>query len=599
MNRGQPTFYPPGNAPPTPAYSPTSVAGSRPQSIYQVPLSVHPTPQYTPQYVQPAYVPAGNGYGTSAPHVPIRTQSSYFPPQAQPPQPTQVQQPVEVQPECFELESPAQPAATSSESSHASGTASPLATEIIESDFFRLSLQDKEPLSQEANPKEQGTPPSSTQPLQTEASQEKAQLQQAYTQPLGPGTNAQARQGSYTHAPVSQSPPVQPQQTGASQEKAQLPQQMYFPPPPSSAYNERPQLMLSRPVSIVQSRSPSPYSLSAQPMQTMYPPLQLDPQQQTPDLVNGQQPQTQYQQQQTQQQAQTLVQQQSPYQIVGQQPQMTQMQVQSPVMGLQQPQYAQAQVQQVFQTPQVQSIYEKQAPPGILAHKPGKDDVETGKVTRFLGDTLVGRFARSSVSTVTTTIKMPAVLSPWGDNNPVILPNVRYRDAALFGTFAVIGAPLVDGVSDAITSSFGADHFISEIVGSSAGFITGNTIVKYGVFQIVEQAIDKGVLEKVLPEVEKTMRTTTAKTLQVSIKHKLMGVEADIRMHGTYPAAKPMACDKGWFAPYLFASSRTPVIKRSEDFAIAQFFKPYLQGMSPTSALRRPSCRFIPLPKTF
>ncbi|KAG6986591.1 hypothetical protein G7Y79_00077g099830 [Physcia stellaris] len=247
--------------------------------------------------------------------------------------------------------------------------------------------------------------------------------------------------------------------------------------------------------------------------------------------------------------------------------------------GLQQPQYAQAQIQQFQQVQsyqQVQSSYGQEAPPGILAHKPGKDDQQTGKVTRFLGDTLVGRFARSSVSTVTTTLKMPAVLSPWGDNNPVTLPNVRYRDAALFGTFAIIGAPLVDGMSDVVTNSFGAEHFISDVVSSGAGFITGNTIVKYGVFQIVEQAIDKGVLEHVLPEVEKTMRTTTAKTLQVSIKHKLMGVEADIRMHGPYPTSNSMACEKGWFAPYLFASSRTPVIRRSEDFAIAQFFKPYL-----------------------
>ena len=139
----------------------------------------------------------------------------------------------------------------------------------------------------------------------------------------------------------------------------------------------------------------------------------------------------------------------------------------------------------------------------------------------------------------------------------------------------------MDGVSDVVTSSFGADHFISEVVSSGAGFIGGNTIVKYGVFQIVEQAIDKGVLEHVLPEVEKTMRTTTAKTLQVSIKHKLMGVEADIRMHGPYPSSNSMACEKGWFAPYLFASSRTPVIRRSEDFAMAQFFKPYLIGTSP------------------
>ena len=174
---------------------------------------------------------------------------------------------------------------------------------------------------------------------------------------------------------------------------------------------------------------------------------------------------------------------------------------------------------------------------------------------------------------------MPSVLSPWGDNNPVTLPNVRYRDAILFGTFAVVGAPIVDGIADGVTSTFGADHFVSEIVSSGAGFITGNTIVKYGVFQIVEQAIDKGILEKILPEVEKTMRTTSAKTLQVAIKHKLMGVDADIRFVGQYPTANAMACEKGWFCPYLFASSRTPMIPRNQDFAMAQFYRPYLAGM--------------------
>lgn len=217
-------------------------------------------------------------------------------------------------------------------------------------------------------------------------------------------------------------------------------------------------------------------------------------------------------------------------------------------------------------------------PPGAPV-APAKDDLKSSKTKRFFGDTLVGRAARSSVSTVTSTVKLPASLSPWGDNNPVTLPNVRYRDAALFATFHVIGGPLVDGVGNLVTDTFGADTFVSEIVSSGAGFITGNTVVKYGVFQIVEQAIDKGVLEKVLPEVEKTMRTTSAKSLQVAVKHKLMGVEADLRFVGTYPATSLTACDKGWFCPYLYASSREPVISRSQDFAIAQFFGPYVAGM--------------------
>ncbi|KAI9793635.1 MAG: hypothetical protein M1835_007107 [Candelina submexicana] len=214
-------------------------------------------------------------------------------------------------------------------------------------------------------------------------------------------------------------------------------------------------------------------------------------------------------------------------------------------------------------------------PPGA-APAPSKDDIQSGKVKRFLGDTLMVRVARSGVATASSTWKMPKALSPWGDNNPVTLPNVRYRDAVLFTTFAFVGAPIVDSASDAVGGIFGADHFISEIVGSGAGFITGNTIVKYGVFQIVEQAIDKGAIEHILPEVEKTMRTTSVKSLQVAIKHKLMGVDADIRYAGTYPTTNVQACDKGWFAPYLFASARTPVIPRAQDFAMAQFFSPYV-----------------------
>ncbi|KAI9722614.1 MAG: hypothetical protein M1812_001545 [Candelaria pacifica] len=209
---------------------------------------------------------------------------------------------------------------------------------------------------------------------------------------------------------------------------------------------------------------------------------------------------------------------------------------------------------------------------------PTKDDIQSGKMKRFLGDTLMVRVARSGVATASSTWKMPKALSPWGDNNPVTLPNVRYRDVVLFTTFAFVGAPIVDSASDAVGGMFGADHFISELVGSGAGFITGNTIVKYGVFQIVEQAIDKGAIEHILPEVEKTLRTTSVKSLQVAIKHKLMGVDADIRYVGTYPSTNVQACEKGWFAPYLFASARTPIILRAQDFAMAQLYSPYLNG---------------------
>lgn len=208
----------------------------------------------------------------------------------------------------------------------------------------------------------------------------------------------------------------------------------------------------------------------------------------------------------------------------------------------------------------------------------GKDEKQAGKAKRFLGDTLVGRFARASVQTASTTFKMPQALSPWGDNNPVTLPNVRYRDAVLFTTFAFVGAPLIEGGSSIVTDVFGADSFVSDIVSSGAGFITGNTIVKYGVFQIIEQAIDKGVLEHMLPEEEKLVQTLNVKSLQVTVKHKLMGVDADLRFAGIYAARNQQAIAKGWFCPYLFASARTPLLPRANDFAIAQSFGPFLAG---------------------
>jgi hypothetical protein len=237
------------------------------------------------------------------------------------------------------------------------------------------------------------------------------------------------------------------------------------------------------------------------------------------------------------------------------------------------------------QQPAAKPHYTTTAPSGLFGskhsspHSTGPQDAQKSDgVKRFFGDTLVGRVARSSVQTATSMAKMPTSLSPWGDNNPVTLPNVRYRDAVLFTTFAFVGGPLVDGMADGVTSAFGADSFISEIVSSGAGAIAASTILKYGVFQIVEQAIDKGILEHMLPEEEKMLITTNVKSLQVTVKHKLMGVDADLRFVGIYPAKNTQSCEKGWFCPYLFASARTPSIPRANDFAIAQSFGPFLGG---------------------
>ncbi|KAF2740373.1 hypothetical protein EJ04DRAFT_424856 [Polyplosphaeria fusca] len=72
------------------------------------------------------------------------------------------------------------------------------------------------------------------------------------------------------------------------------------------------------------------------------------------------------------------------------------------------------------------------------------------------------------------------------------------------------------------------------------------------------------------------LQTTNVKSLQVGIKHKLMGVDADLRFVGIYPTRDTQDCNKGWFCPYLFASARTPLVPRANDFSVCQFFGPFL-----------------------
>jgi hypothetical protein len=168
-------------------------------------------------------------------------------------------------------------------------------------------------------------------------------------------------------------------------------------------------------------------------------------------------------------------------------------------------------------------------------------------------------------------MKMPEALSPWGDNNPVTLPNVRYRDAVLMVACHGIAIPMADGVVGEATSLFGADAFISEVLNSTAGHL----VTHMGAVMLVRMALDS-VGSMTSTEEEKILTTTNIKSLRVQLKHKLMGVDADVRFSGVYPAYDTKSCSKGWFCPYLFASARTPAIPRMNEFAIAQCFGPFL-----------------------
>ncbi|RPB28863.1 hypothetical protein L211DRAFT_855077 [Terfezia boudieri ATCC MYA-4762] len=74
------------------------------------------------------------------------------------------------------------------------------------------------------------------------------------------------------------------------------------------------------------------------------------------------------------------------------------------------------------------------------------------------------------------------------------------------------------------------------------------------------------------------LRTTSMRTLQCAVKHKLMDVNSNIQLFYPMHSVNPSSIEKGWFCPYFYASNRTPKIARQLDFGIAQCFGPFLRG---------------------
>jgi hypothetical protein len=187
------------------------------------------------------------------------------------------------------------------------------------------------------------------------------------------------------------------------------------------------------------------------------------------------------------------------------------------------------------------------------------DDVTEHWSKRFVGNTLAGRVVRASVKSVTATVQLPMYLSPWGDNNPVTLPNIRKRDAAL----AVVG------------------HFGAEALAPSALEVTGE-VLKFGAVQAAERTADVGIDHLTPGRGAAVKHRDGVRSTQIKIKHKLMGSDANLRYVGGKPAVHQADCSKGWFCPLLFASGRTPSIPRANDFAMAEFHGPGLKGKSLT-----------------
>lgn len=200
--------------------------------------------------------------------------------------------------------------------------------------------------------------------------------------------------------------------------------------------------------------------------------------------------------------------------------------------------------------------------PNELTSTQQLEDAKSNWGKRFVGNTLAGRVVRASVQSVTSTLTLPMYLSPWGDNNPVTLPNVRKRDAVLAGA-SHLGVVGLESVAPSVL------EFTGTVVDEA---------IKFGTLQLAEQGVDEGISQVTPGKPIKVVRTAHMKSMQARIKHKLMGVDANIRFVGEYPARHQAAYDKGWFCPYLYASGRAPSIPRAKDFAVAELSDPGLRG---------------------
>lgn len=193
------------------------------------------------------------------------------------------------------------------------------------------------------------------------------------------------------------------------------------------------------------------------------------------------------------------------------------------------------------------------------------DEVKSNWGKRFVGNMLVTRGVRATWQSTGSSLKLPATLSPWGDNNPITLPNVRVRDVVLFAGTA-----------------FGADVIVS---GLDITLDLAGQLLQEAICAATENAAEE-VLDLVMPGVESMLQTTSVKSLRIKIEHKLMGIDAQLGFFEPRecPWLQRGSAAKGWFCPYLYASGRRPSINRAQDFAVAQCFGPHLNGKPLVSA---------------
>lgn len=188
-----------------------------------------------------------------------------------------------------------------------------------------------------------------------------------------------------------------------------------------------------------------------------------------------------------------------------------------------------------------------------LEHMLVEDEKTSSRTSRFVGNMLIARIGRASWQSLESTARLPFYLSPWGDNHPFTMPNVRRRDLALAGVA----------------------HFGLDALGASAVTVV-ESAVQHAVSATVEQGADEGLQKVFGGKGHVVERRVGMNSLTLRIRHKLIGEAAELVFQGVRASDDRASCAKGWFCPYLYASGREPEIARATDFAMAQLRTPRL-----------------------
>ncbi|KAF8189967.1 hypothetical protein K438DRAFT_938162 [Mycena galopus ATCC 62051] len=204
-------------------------------------------------------------------------------------------------------------------------------------------------------------------------------------------------------------------------------------------------------------------------------------------------------------------------------------------------------------------------------------------IMRKLVGSMAGRVVLSSYESMRAAGTSIVCLSPWGDSSPLLLPCIRFRDLAVHtvivatGGMAVIAAPVLAPIAGEVLSTFG-DTILVEL-GLHAGFSLATNAAN--------DLVIESPIKAIVPIHSKRLETTAVKEILITLRFKITMMDAELGFYRSsvhkdnslFASVKDyLAVEKGWFSPYLFASSRRPVIPRTMKPDIVFCHGPFLEG---------------------